>query len=77
MRPFTPTEVAKYLLWVVLALALTAILAWHLFLTPGHERIHSGHEGATVQLRLPDAPHAVLRPEASLSLLLRQIQFQR
>ncbi|HTV14291.1 MAG TPA: hypothetical protein VME68_06225 [Acidobacteriaceae bacterium] len=53
MRPFTPAEVAKYLIWVVLALAITAILAWRLFLASPRERIHSGHEGATAQLRVP------------------------
>ena len=56
MRPFTPTEVAKYLMWVVLALAITGILAWRLFLASPRERIHSGHEGATAQLRLPLHP---------------------
>lgn len=61
MRPFTRTEVAKYLLWVVIALALTAILFGRLFLTSGHEPIHSGHQGSTVQLRLPDPPRSPLR----------------
>jgi hypothetical protein len=56
MRSFTPTEVTKYLLWVVLALALTAILVWRLFLTPPHEQIHPQPAGATAQLRLPDPP---------------------
>lgn len=68
MRPFTPTEVAKYLLWVVLALALTAILVWRLYLTPAHEQIHSGHPGAAVQLRLPEPPHlpsAIPTPQTS------------
>jgi hypothetical protein len=60
MRPFNATEVTKYLLWVVLALALAAILAWYLFYSPGHERLHSGHPGATVYLRAP-------KPAASAS----------
>lgn len=62
MRPFTTIEVAKYLFWVVLALAITAILAWRLFLASPREQIHSDHEGGTVQLRLPDSPHAIPGP---------------
>lgn len=59
MRPFTPTEVAKYLIWVVLALAITIILAWRLFYASPRERIHSDREGATAQLRLPIHPDPI------------------
>jgi hypothetical protein len=54
MRPFTATEVARYLLWIVLGLALAAILAWYIFLSPGRERIHPGTQGATARLHLPE-----------------------
>jgi hypothetical protein len=57
MRPFTPTEVTKYLLWVVLALALTALLVWRLFLAAPHEQIHPQPAGANVHLSLPALPH--------------------
>jgi hypothetical protein len=65
MRPFAPTEVTKYLLWVVLALAITIILVWRLFYAHGREGVHPQHYGATVQLHLPDPPHSAgLRPVA-------------
>jgi hypothetical protein len=56
MRPFTISEVTKYVLWVVLGLALTAILAWGLFLATGHRSIESQRPTATAQLRRPYAP---------------------
>ena len=56
MRPFTPTEVAKYLIWVVLAVAVTVLLIWRLFLAHGHEGIHSQRYGSAVELHLPDCP---------------------
>lgn len=64
MRPFTPVEVTKYLLWVLLGITIVTILVWRLFMAPAHERIHSGHAGATVQLHLPDPPHPLI-PRAS------------
>jgi hypothetical protein len=64
MRPFTATAVTKYVLWIVLALTLTAILAWRLFLATGHRSIEPQRPTATTHLRLPDLPRAVPRPAA-------------
>jgi hypothetical protein len=64
MRPFTSSEVTKYILWVVLGLVLTAILVWRLFLATGHKSIESQRPSATVQLRLPDLPRPPQRPAA-------------
>jgi hypothetical protein len=59
MRPFTPAEVTKYVLWIVLALTLTAILVWRLFLATGHRSIEPQRPTATSHLRLPDPPRAL------------------
>jgi hypothetical protein len=57
MRPFNPTEVTKYLLWVVLALVLALILGWYVFQSHGHNGIHSNREGAVARLRVPESPN--------------------
>jgi hypothetical protein len=64
MRPFTPSEVTKYLLWIVLALALTAILIWHLFLATGHRSIESQPGSASAHLSQPPPPRPMLRTAA-------------
>jgi hypothetical protein len=56
MRPFTASEVAKYVLWVVLGLALTAILAWRLFLATGHKSIETSPGGGSAYLHLEGHP---------------------
>jgi plastocyanin domain-containing protein len=60
VRPFTRTEVTRYLLWIVLGLSLIGILAWYIFLSPGHEQIRTSPPAATADLIL-SAPHSVLR----------------
>lgn len=53
MPPFNRKEVACYLLWTAIILMALAIVGWFVFYSPARERIHSGREGATVQLHLP------------------------
>jgi hypothetical protein len=61
MRPFCAREVTRYLLWVIIALLLTAILGWRLFLASGRKTIHPQRgTGSTAQLSLPGSPRSSL-----------------
>ena len=51
--PFNRKEVTCYLLWTVIILTIVAIIGWLVFYSAGREPVHSHHQGATVQLRMP------------------------
>jgi len=59
MPPFTPSHVARYLLWIALVLVAVIVLAWYLLETPAHEPIQPKRSGNTAQLQIPSpAPRA-------------------
>lgn len=55
-----PSHVVRFLIWISVLVIVAIAAAWYLFHTPGREPIQSDHHGATVQLRLPDAPQPPL-----------------
>lgn len=56
MPPFTPKEVTRYLLWIVLLVLAVFILGWYLLESPGREPIQPKHAtGASVRLEMPQA----------------------
>ena len=55
-----PTHVVRFLIWIGILVVVAAAAAWYLFHSPGREPIQSNHHGATVLLRMPDAPRPPL-----------------
>ena len=55
-----PTHVVRFLIWIGVLVIVATAAAWYLMHSPGRGKIQSDHHGATVMLRMPDAPRPPL-----------------